>query len=264
MGSNNKQPSAASINSLKSAAKSVVYAEKWASKWKQWCDGDDPVLQSAIREALRQLGKWSGEDYDAEALKLFFDRMDKVFQETKKWECVKETAGGDLATLDSVDHLMAIWFARRQIDFDIPLETALMFLTLREANAQRPGVALKAFYVGRSKTLKEVNEELQEEKEELRKEKEVFREGYDQWMKLIPGRKKGGEKSGEAKREENAPRDQKMRDEAVKRLKNGDVKSKIVSDFSERHGIGKRRVNQILEKDERWPSRSKKRKRNHT
>jgi hypothetical protein len=128
-------------------------------------------------------------------------------------------------------------------DVELNLEHALMLLTLGEAKANRPGVAIKAFYVGSS----------------LRPE-----EGYRQFQKQIHGKRRGGRKSGTTKREENAERDEKMRADAVRRRKDGDDRTKIVQDLSEQHGITRDRVNQILRGTPGWPTRSRKSKRNHT
>jgi hypothetical protein len=146
-------------------------ATKWAENWRSWYDGDDPVVQSAVRDALSHLGAWTCDDYDEEELRNFFQRLDHFFRETKDWGSVQSAAGGgwvqddpeskprwvpgDLNSLDSVDHLMALWHGRRRFKFDIPPETALMLVTLAEAKANRPGVAVKSFFVGKSKPLEE-------------------------------------------------------------------------------------------------------------
>jgi hypothetical protein len=210
-------------------------------------------------------------DEDIETLRTtlpeYVNKMYEILDQTKDWPAVRELGGsweydddtgsyrdtGAPLDIDVVDHLMAIrylkdWSVRnKQVwknkDVELNLEHALMLLTLGEAKANRPGVAIKAFYVGSS----------------LRPE-----EGYRQFQKQIHGKRRGGRKSGTTKREENAERDEKMRADAVRRLKDRDDRIKIVQDLSEQHGITRDRVNQILRGTPGWPTRSRKSKRNHT
>jgi len=162
--------------------------------WRRWYVGDDPVVRSVVSEALKHLGLKMFPDEDIETLRTtlpeYVNKMYEILDQTKDWPAVRQLGGsweydhdtgsvidtGAPLDIDVVDHLMAIsdlelegWSVRdKQVWKDkyveLNLEHALMLLTLGEAKANRPGVAIKAFYVGTS----------------LRAE-----EGYRRWRKQI-------------------------------------------------------------------------------
>jgi hypothetical protein len=161
-------------------------AMRLADNWKSWYDGADPVVRSVVSDALYHLGMLLQPDEDEETLRKAVDWTYEMLDATKDWIGVQIAAGayqepdangetewiaGDITSIDAVDHLMAI----SEGTLPLPLEHELMFLTLGEAKANRPGVAVKAFYIGKSQ----------------RAEK-----GYRQWQRTL-GRK-GKRKPSEA------------------------------------------------------------------
>jgi hypothetical protein len=199
-----------------------------------WYDGQDPVVCSAVEQVLFHLRLLA--NLDAQTIRQVVDKLFELLEATKNWPDVSNAA-------DAVDHILIVHPTRPWQDLGLKLEDVLRLVTLHEARANRLGVAVKAFYVAQS---------------------QPAQRGYSEWLKILRGRRTGGKRSGKGKREEHVQRDERMRAEAVRRLKGGDDRVKIMEDLAERHGIGCDRVRQILSAHPEWPSPRKRGKRNHT
>ena len=216
-----------------------------------WYKGDDPVVLSVVHNALTRLGQRLLSNQNTETFQKVVDKISELLEATKDWPDVRNAGSAfygavgsaDFSVIDAVDHLMAIYYAKPWKNLGIPVEDLMMLVTLREAKANRPSVAIKAFFVSDSVSMKS---------------------GYRKYIEIMSGRQKGGRKSGKTKREENKKRDDSMREESIRLLGTGEDKVKIIAMFASRYNLGKDRIRQILSEHSKWPTRKNKKKRNHT
>ena len=213
-------------------------------RFSHWCGSNDPAAREAVVSILIS---YFTEHDDLTLEKLITKLLEflakvrepYIRQAQRSAENALEASGIPgveiLPFLDDVDILVRTYedgirpFASSGAD----LQDLLLLYALHAFRSSQAGLGLKAYFVG------------------IRQRAE---EGLHEWNKILRGRRKGGRKSGSTKKQMNADRDQDICRKALLRLKDGDDRGKIVADLAETHGLGTRRIQQILSQHcPNWP-----------